>query len=139
MKEQSAKGGGVIYEGARAADGTVCVVRCEIAGADEGKLPLEKLKVENVDPAPSQALYNHSEGFEWGYSGSGPAQLALALLLDATRDKEVALKFHQEFKERFVAGWGTNWRINGEQVRAFVEMKQTSGEVQAYMRGLGNV
>ena len=30
---------------------------------------------------------NHSPtGFEWGYNGSGPAQLALALLADATGD-----------------------------------------------------
>jgi hypothetical protein len=29
---------------------------------------------------PRHDLYNHSpDGFEWGYHGSGPAQLALAL------------------------------------------------------------
>jgi hypothetical protein len=32
---------------------------------------------------PRLDLYNHSpNGFEWGYSGSGPAQLALAILAD---------------------------------------------------------
>jgi len=37
-----------------------------------------------LDPAPSQALHNHSpDGFAWGYQGSGPAQLALAILLAA--------------------------------------------------------
>ena len=37
-----------------------------------------------LNPEPSQELWNHSpDGFNWGYGGSGPAQLALALLLDA--------------------------------------------------------
>lgn len=35
-----------------------------------------------LKPARSQKYYNHSpDGFAWGYSGSGPAQLALALCL----------------------------------------------------------
>lgn len=51
-----------------------------------------------LDPAESQRLYNHSlDGFSWGYAGSGPAQLALALLLRYTTQEE-ALKFYQEFK-----------------------------------------
>jgi hypothetical protein len=37
-----------------------------------------------LDPKPSQKLRNHSpDGFAWGYPGSGPAQLALAILLRA--------------------------------------------------------
>lgn len=43
-------------------------------------------------------LVNHSpDGFNWGYAGSGPAQLALALLAHAIDDK-IALKYHQKFK-----------------------------------------
>ena len=34
-----------------------------------------------LDPYPSQRLWYHSEGIAWGYCGSGPCQLALALLL----------------------------------------------------------
>ena len=65
-------------------------------------------------------LFNHSpDGFEWGYGGSGPAQLALALLADATGDDECALAWHQEFKSNVVshldhAGWTmTEVYING--------------------------
>ena len=37
-----------------------------------------------LDPSRSQQIFNHSpNGFSWGYGGSGPAQLALALLLEA--------------------------------------------------------
>src|SRR5262245_55620958 len=40
----------------------------------------------------SQAVFNHSpDGFAWGYGGSGPAQLALAILLDALDDTPRAL------------------------------------------------
>ena len=35
-----------------------------------------------LDPARSQKAWNHSpDGFNWGYGGSGPAQLALAIML----------------------------------------------------------
>ena len=59
-----------------------------------------------LDFAPSLAVRNHSPaGFSWGYNGSGPAQLALALLLDAIGDPGVALDHYQEFKTDHVAGW----------------------------------
>ena len=61
-----------------------------------------------LDPRPSQKLYNHSpDGFEWGYGGSGPAQLSLSILLDLLGEdhKEAALKFYQDFKFDIVAGF----------------------------------
>ena len=49
-------------------------------------------------------LRNHSpDGFEWGYGGSGPAQLALAICADATRDDAVAQQVYQDFKFRVVS------------------------------------
>jgi hypothetical protein len=48
-------------------------------------------------------LWNHSpDGFEWGYGGSGPAQLALAILADATGNDRLAVSLHQDFKWKFV-------------------------------------
>lgn len=53
---------------------------------------------------PRHDLANHSpDGFEWGYSGSGPSQLALALLADALGDDARALALYQDFKRTFVA------------------------------------
>ena len=55
-------------------------------------------------------LCNHSPtGLEWGFLGSGPAQLALALLADLLGD-ETALRYYQSFKRKVVArlpsvGW----------------------------------
>jgi len=76
-----------------------------------------------LDPGPSQKLYNHSpEGFQWGYGGSGPAQLALALLLDVTGDGELSVALHQHFKRDFVATWGESWEMDADQIRRWVEL-----------------
>lgn len=56
-----------IYQGTRLEEGCEVYVR-----GDQGDYPL----------ALRQDLLNHSAGFEWGYGGSGPAQLALAILAD---------------------------------------------------------
>jgi hypothetical protein len=49
-------------------------------------------------------LASHSPtGFAWGYAGSGPAQLALAILADALGDGKAALALHQLFKFAVIA------------------------------------
>ena len=54
--------------------------------------------------APSLKLVNHSPtGFAWGYGGSGPSQLALAILLDSLGDDNLALTYYQDFKWSFIA------------------------------------
>ena len=55
-------------------------------------LPDESLKIANHSPT----------GFAWGYGGSGPAQLALAILLELT-DKQTALSNYQRFKWKEIA------------------------------------
>jgi hypothetical protein len=55
-------------------------------------------------PEASQKVMNHSpDGYNWGYSGSGPAQLALALLLEFTKDERRSVQMHQKFKSDVVA------------------------------------
>ena len=50
-------------------------------------------KGKTLDLAASLKIVNHSPtGFCWGYAGSGPAQLSLAILLDHLNgDRERAL------------------------------------------------
>lgn len=69
-------------------------------------------------PDASQKLYNHSpDGFEFGYQGSGPAQLALAILYDFTEDKDLALEHYQDFKVAFIAGMPHGGRtIHGDDI-----------------------
>lgn len=68
-------------------------------------------------------LWNHSPtGFEWGYSGSGPAQLALAILADVTGDDDLAVTLHQRFKFSNVAGFPKDgWNISDDQVKVWVD------------------
>ncbi len=56
-----------------------------------------------LSPVYSQAVYNHSpDGFNWGYSGSGPAQLALAILMKYL-PVEYAVNYYQELKFNLIA------------------------------------
>ena len=41
-------------------------------------------------PLEHQVYYHSPAGFDWGYGGSGPAELALNLLLDALEPAEIA-------------------------------------------------
>jgi len=71
---------------------------------------------------PRWDVRNHSpDGFEWGYQGSGPAQLALALLCDVTGDNEVAQSLYQRFKFHFVAGLPKEgWAVSHELIEAWI-------------------
>lgn len=42
-------------------------------------------------------------GFEWGYGGSGPAQLAFAILLDASGDVARSMALYQNFKAEVIS------------------------------------
>jgi len=62
-----------------------------------------KIMPGNKRLSPRYDIVNHSpDGFEWGYSGSGPAQLAFAILSDYTND-EFAMKHYQDFKEKIIS------------------------------------
>jgi hypothetical protein len=68
---------------------------------------------ELLDPNESQKHYNHSpDGFNWGYGGSGPAQLALAIMLKLTGKADG----YQEFKWKYIANLpqGKNFEIEFE-------------------------
>lgn len=78
---------------------------------------------------PSQKLRNHSPtGFCWGYTGSGPAQLALALLLAAGVEKHDAEYLYQLFKTQHVARWpnGQDFAVKMD-IRAWVHGVQAAG------------
>ena len=57
-----------------------------------------------LDIEPSLRVRKHSPtGFAWGYGGSGPAQLALAILLAARVSVDQALRHYQTFKWTYIA------------------------------------
>lgn len=78
--------------------------------------------IRTIDLPARHDLWNHSpDGFEWGYGGSGPAQLALAILADHLKDDERAVRLHQAFKFKVVAGLqGDSWELPAEDVERVV-------------------
>jgi Family of unknown function (DUF6166) len=66
---------------------------------------------------------NHSPtGFEWGYLGSGPAQLAFAILLDHYGAPGPALLFYQDFKEHVIANFTANrWELTTEEIETALD------------------
>lgn len=70
---------------------------------------------------PSLKLFNHSpDGFQWGYEGSGCAQLALAILLDLTKDPDLSVRLHQEFKRHLIATADKRLVITEPDIRAWL-------------------
>lgn len=68
------------------------------------------LNDKKLSPSKSQGVANHSpDGFNWGYSGSGPAQLALAVCLELFPITFKERKFgplpfdYQAFKFKYIA------------------------------------
>lgn len=71
---------------------------------------------------PRFDLRNHSPtGFSVGYSGSGPAQAALAILADATGDDDLAQRLYQRFKFDVIAGLDRDqWLLTQAEVRSWI-------------------
>lgn len=71
---------------------------------------------------PRLDLGNHSPtGFEWGYGGSGPAQLALALLAHVLGNERRALGLYQDFKWAVVANLpSSGWELTEDEILAKV-------------------
>ena len=96
-----------VYEGRLTPDGVVVTV----TGSPGNGRPL----------APRLDLRNHSPtGFAWGYGGSGPAQLALAILADLLGDDEKAQRLYQDFKWKVIARLPQNadWILTGDGIVA---------------------
>lgn len=83
----------------------------------------------DITPEASLKIRNHSpDGFEWGYGGSGPSQLALAILLDyfsnvlkLPKAEEVAAMHYQKFKEQFIAtATHEGFRIEAHEIEHFL-------------------
>ena len=76
-------------------------------------------------------LYNHSlTGFEWGFCGSGPPQLALALLADHLCDDREALEFYHRFKWAVVVGLPRRWTLTSYDIDAVLRSLREYGALE---------
>jgi Family of unknown function (DUF6166) len=73
-------------------------------------------------------LHNHSPtGFDWGYCGSGPAQLALAMLAHHLQDDTQALNLYQRFKWSVIAELPhRRWTLTSEQIQSALQPLQSA-------------
>lgn len=88
--------------------------------------------VYNGKPLPPRTdLRNHSPaGFNWGYSGSGPAQLALAMLSAVLGDDDAALACYQSFKREVLCNIDSDvWFRPREEVLAWIAEKPERSEL----------
>ena len=100
-----------IYNGIRQKTGTIVTVTRDGISSD-------------LDPRFD--LRNHSPtGFEWGYGGSGPAQLALAILVDHLSNDDVAQNLYQAFKFRVIGALKSDsWTLSSDEIdKALQEIK----------------
>lgn len=107
----------ILYEGHRRSEsgGQEVTVRHEPDGTVIPLLPFK-----------NQRLVNHSpSGFQWGYLGSGPAQLSLALLLDATGEEALSLRHYQDFKFLVVANWADDWMISQSDILDWLDTRES--------------
>ena len=72
---------------------------------------------------PRHDLRNHSPtGFEWGYAGSGPAQLALALAADVLGDDERSEDVYQQLKFKLIGSLPKEgWVLTENRIRAAID------------------
>ena len=89
-------------------------------------------------------IYHSPSGFEWGYGGSSPADLALSILAHYFKEKYLttayfkkfhslpsqAWEYHQRFKWNFVAAWKVNWTISTDEITTWLK-KQTQPTLTA--------
>jgi hypothetical protein len=98
-------------------------LRCTVRVIDESaeldyELPL-RLDIRNKSPT----------GFEWGYDGSGPAQLALALVADVLRDDRDLPGVYQRVKRGLVNRFPKDgWTLTElELLEAIAQAKEEAG------------
>ena len=85
--------------------------------------------------SPRHDIWNHSPtGFEWGYGGSGPAQLALAILADHCGNDEQAFNFHHRFKWAVIAELPRrHWTLTSQEIE---QVLQSLREAEPLLEGV---
>ena len=90
-------------------------------GPPEG-LPLEEpndVIVTVNDKHLEHHIYHSPTGFSWGYGGSGPADLARSILWDFFGTEPMS-NMYQDFKWKFIAGWGDEWEIDFDDIKKWI-------------------
>ena len=111
-----------VYQGQRTANGCAVTV--------DGQLL----------PSTFQQWRFSADGFEWGYDGTGPSQLAFAILADHFGDEYKALKSYKIFRDQVIAEISEDeWKIESSVIDRTlgetVEVAMTLDELLNKVRG----
>jgi hypothetical protein len=78
---------------------------------------------QELDITRSLTIRHHADSFEWGYRGSGPTQLALALMLDLF-DEKTALDWYLFFRNDIINELQhDNWVLLDTQIKDWLDNK----------------
>lgn len=64
----------------------------------------ESAQISQLSPRTDLMKYTPEGAFECGFKGSGPSQLALAILADHLNDVREAVDLHLNFRDRVIVG-----------------------------------
>lgn len=111
-----------IYYGKRVSSGDCEVTVVEANGQCRALTPARSLTIRNHSPT----------GFEWGYGGSGPAQLSLALLLDYFDEVEIATQGYMEFKGSVTCRMPKEWELTAGEIQFWMQTSLSNKQDEAH-------
>ena len=92
---------------------------CKVYLIDE-----ENMDIQLLLPSRSVGVHRFADDFSWGYSGEGPFQLSLSLLLEITDDKKLSLELCLSLTEDLIAELQTNcWVIDADDLQNWITDK----------------
>ena len=92
-----------------------------LAGDYGDDVVMERLNNRAATNVPSVRVLHSPTGFEWGYGGSGPADLALNILLKYGVPMQLAEVLHQDFKWAHIANVpAEGGRLEGSTIRQWI-------------------
>lgn len=73
-------------------------------------------------PLPDRSDINcfSQMGFEWGYEGAEPRQLAFALLIDHCGKSDFARSSCEQFMRSVIANFDNEWLVTSEDIEEYI-------------------
>ncbi len=85
------------------------------------------VKVQDSKVKLKHIIKHSLDGFQWGYMGSGPADLALSIITDFCErshfgDKDFPKRVYQDFKKDFLIDMGEELNITSEDISEWLKL-----------------
>ena len=77
---------------------------------------------------PKHVVFHSPDGFNWGYGGSGPSELARCLCLEVLGKDKGKSWHYQDFKNKYVSNWDNNWEISTEEIKQWANQMENKNE-----------